>query len=75
MKVHKIEILVVDFDECGAEEITRVLENQKYPNYCISPSVQNITTVDVDWTDDHPLNHRDKCEDEYKRLFRGTGGA
>ena len=39
VKVHRVEVLIVDFDDLGAEEIGVVLENTRYPNRCISPSV------------------------------------
>jgi len=56
MKIHKVTLLVVDSDDIGAEDIKEVIENQKYPNYCISPSVVAIETEEVDWSDNHPLN-------------------
>jgi len=56
MKIHKVTLLVVDSDDIGAEDIKEVIENQKYPNYCISPSVVTIETEEVDWSDNHPLN-------------------
>lgn len=70
MKAMKVELLIIDFDEIGEEEIKSVIENTKYPNRCIYPDVQNIETVDVgEWSDDHPLNLLDKQKEEYKRLF------
>ena len=32
MKVHKVELYVVDFDEVGTEELKNILENSRYPN-------------------------------------------
>ena len=70
MKAHKVTLFIIDFDECGADEIKVIIENQKYPNHCINPDVKNIETVDVgQWYDEHPLNKMDTCEAEYKRLF------
>ena len=69
MQVHKIEVLVIDFDGLGKDELKSFIENTKYPNRCISPEVKSIETKDVDWSDSHPLNMRDKSDDEYKRLF------
>lgn len=69
MKVHKITLLVVDFDELGVEEVKDVLENVHYPNHCIAPEVMDTQTVEVEWDDDHPLNQNDTQEAEYKRLF------
>jgi hypothetical protein len=69
-RVHKIEILVIDFDEVGEPDIRRMLENTRYPNHCIAPQVMSFTTRDVVWSDSHPLNRRDEQAAEYQRLFR-----
>lgn len=69
MKAYKIELLVIDFDEVGSE-IPQIIENQKYPNYCISPFVMDIKEADIgDWSDDHPLNKRDTMKECYKNIF------
>jgi hypothetical protein len=55
----------------GVEEIKDVIENTKYPNYCISPSAISIETRDCgDWDDDHPLNNRQTLNVEFDRLFK-----
>ena len=70
MKAYKLEILIIDHDFLGAEEIQSVIENTKYPNWCISPEVKTVEERDIgEWEDSHPLNLRDKCEDEYRRIF------
>ena len=70
MEVHKIEIIVEDFDGLGAEEIKHVIENARYPNRCILPKVRSIVTRDCgEWQDNHPLNHRDKREAALRQLF------
>ena len=70
MKAHKIEILIIDFDEMGADEIKSTIENTSYPNRCMYPDVMNIETVDLgEWNDEHPLNLKDTFEQEYQRLF------
>lgn len=70
MQVHKIEILVIDTDEVGAEEIKNVLENTRYPNWCIAPDVKKIETKEIgEWSDDHPLNKTATADDFYKQLF------
>ena len=69
MKVHKVELLVIDFDNVG-DEIKDILEGARYPNHCISPEVKKITTVDIgEWDDDHPLNLKNTADEEYERLF------
>jgi len=71
MKAYKVELLIIDSDELGADEIKSVIENQKYPNWCIYPDVKKMTEADIgEWDDDHPLNKSDTCEAEYERLFK-----
>ena len=70
MQVIKLEVMVLDMDKLGADGIKSVIENQRYPNHCISPSVRKIEVREIgDWSDDHQMNHRDKEEAEYARLF------
>lgn len=70
MQVIKLEVMVIDMDGLGAKEIKSVIENQRYPNHCIFPRVRKLEVRDIgEWSDEHPLNHRDKQEDEYVRLF------
>ena len=70
MKAYKVELLIIDFDELGKDEIKDVIENTKYPNYCINPEVMKIQVSNIGkWTDEHPLNHTETCKEEYKRLF------
>lgn len=54
-----VSMLIVDHDDLGGEEIQQVLENQRYPNRCMSPHVTEIKAYDIgDWEDEHPLNQR-----------------
>lgn len=69
IKVFRIEVLVIDMDGCGADGVRDALENARYPNRCISPDVKSIEEREVDWHDNHPLNHRDKCDAAYAELF------
>ena len=70
MKAYKVEILIIDFDEIGGEEIQQVLENAHYPNRCIDPHVMEITEADIgEWDDEHPFNRSDTMLNEYERLF------
>lgn len=74
IKVHKVEILVVDHDEVGAEELKVIIENQRWPNRCIDPSVMSIETKEIEWSDEHPLNQTSTFEAAYLEIF-GEGGA
>ncbi len=70
MNAYKIELLIVDFDRVGKEDIKSLIETVRYPNHCLSPRVMEIKEVDIgEWEDDHPLNHHDTMQAEYKRLF------
>lgn len=70
MKVYKVELMVIDFDEIGEQEIRDVLEHTKYPNRCIHPEVKGIESRDIgEWNDDHPMNQVATCDAEYQRLF------
>jgi hypothetical protein len=59
VKAYLVTTLVIDFDGLGPEGIVTEMENVRYPNRCLSPSVQEITGFDIGpWDDDHPLNQR-----------------
>jgi hypothetical protein len=69
MKIHKVTVLVVDFDGLGAAGVKTEIENTNYPNDCISPTVVEIDTCEVEWSDDHPLNNFRTLHAEFRRLF------
>jgi hypothetical protein len=70
MQVHRLVVTVLDFYQLGPDGVRDVIENARYPNHCISPSVRKIDTREIgEWRDDHPLNRRDTASDEWKRLF------
>ncbi len=70
MKVYKIELMIIDFDQIGESDIKSIIENTHYPNYCINPQVKNIESRDIsDWTDEHSLNLKSTSDAEFQRLF------
>lgn len=70
MKVYKVEVMIIDFDRLGPDDIKSAIENTRYANHCISPQVKSIAERDIgEWDDNHPLNRRDTCDAEYRRLF------
>jgi hypothetical protein len=70
MKVYKVELLIIDHDGLGAEQITDILENNHYPNHCMYPDVKKIIERDIgEWNDDHPLNSHITADAEYRRVF------
>ena len=69
-KVYKIELMIVDYDGLGIEEILTVL---KETNDCIAPMVLSIDTADVDaaeidYPDTYILNDPDTTEEFIRRL-------
>lgn len=70
MKIHRIVLTVIDFDELGPRGVCEALENARYPNRCIAPNVLELETRDCgEWHDDHPLNKSTTYDAEVARLF------
>jgi hypothetical protein len=71
MKVIKVVITIIDFDNVGINAVKEIVENAVYPNRCISPTVISIEERDIgEWTDEHPLNKVDQYQEEIERIFR-----
>lgn len=68
-KIFKITLMVADHDKCGIDDIKQIIENQKYPNWCISPNVIDWEERIVDWSDNHPLNKTNIFVDTFNKLF------
>lgn len=69
MKAYKVEVLVLDFEDYGQEQIELMLGDVRG----LSSSIQSIQKADIgQWADEHPLNHRSNAKVEYQRLF-GAG--
>ena len=70
MKAHLLQVLVIDHEALGADEVERVLEDANYPNDCIIPHVIKSQSAEIgEWGDDNPLNHSDTQAEEVDRLF------
>ena len=75
MKAYKIEILVIDNENIGSDDIKETIENVSFPNHCLVLKVKNIIEKDIgEWHDNHPLNKKATCDNEYKKLFVETKG-
>lgn len=75
MKVHRVVLCIMDFDNLGAKEVEAVLQNMRYPNRCMSPKVIETDTRDIgEWNDDHPLN-KDQWLGEFNRIFSSDGSS
>jgi hypothetical protein len=70
MEVHRVTFYVVDFDGLGADGVRLTLENTRFPNDCLSPTVTSVETRDIgEWADSHPLNNSATATAELNRLF------
>jgi len=69
MNVYRVECLLVDFEDFGPEAIRVEIENARYPNHWIGPSVISMQAVSVDWHERHPLNMGNQRDAEFRRLF------
>ncbi len=69
MKVYKLEVMVIDFDGLGGDDIKDVIENASYPNRCIMPQVMAIDSRDIDWSDDCALNQTAYTDRAYRKIF------
>lgn len=71
MKAYKLEILVIDNECVGKEDIITLIERTKY----IYPQVKKVEEADIgEWTDDHPLNKKDTHDTYYDDLFHLSSG-
>jgi len=69
MKVHRIELLVLDFEGIGVHQIGLMLGNVRN----LHGSVMSAESRDIGpWEDENPLNHRDTQGEEFRRLFTAT---
>ena len=70
MKVYEVIVRIIDHDGIGPEQIKAVIENQRWPNHCINPTVGNVRSAEIgEWEDDNPLNLSESAEAEWRRLF------
>lgn len=54
MKAHKIEILVIDFEDYGVDDAIVEIEQSRN----LHGTVLKSSTFDIgEWDDDHPLNY------------------
>ena len=64
-EVYKVELLIVDIENCGEGEVRHLLENVKY----LHPEVLSIESRKIKWDDYHALNHPETREQAYRELF------
>lgn len=75
MKAYKVELLIIDFDELGEEQLKNEILSANYANDCVSPVVMRMQEREIgEWDEAHPLNKRLTRAAEYERLF-GSGNT
>ncbi|MFQ3209148.1 MAG: hypothetical protein ACI9HU_000632 [Colwellia sp.] len=65
MKVYKMEVMVLDFEGDSEEDIKALLSNSKY----IHAKIMRSEIAEIEWSDDHPLNHCGTSARAYQDLF------
>jgi hypothetical protein len=71
MKAYKFELLVLDHENIGIDEMKETIEATRY----VYPKVMDIQEADIgEWDDKHPLNKKNTVKQEYDRLFRKAKG-
>ena len=69
MKLHKIELCIVDFEDQGATRIVREI-NCRTDNILRCTSTE---TVDIgEWEDSHPLNFSSTTNEQFLQYFVGN---
>lgn len=69
VNVYRIVVSVIDFDGLGPDDVRAVIEDTRYPNHCIAPRVMEISTAEVEWDDNHPLNKTASAKQAFDDLF------
>lgn len=65
MKAYKLEVLIIDHEDAGIDEIQEMVVNGP-----INLNIMSIASADIgEWSDDHPLNKRETHLSEFRRLF------
>ena len=75
VNVYKMEFMVIDFDDVGLEGARFIIENTKYPNRCLSPTLMRADARNIEWSDEHPLNNHFTEMEAYMNLFPDTDDA
>jgi hypothetical protein len=70
VQVFKVTLMVIDHDGIGADSIKGELENTRFSNHCMSPTVVESESREVPWTDSHPLNFSTKQTKAFRDLFK-----
>jgi hypothetical protein len=76
MKVYKITLMFIDFDEVGPEGAKELIENARLPNHISPGTVMEIEERDIgEYPDSHPLNRISTQAEAFKDLFDGLSST
>lgn len=71
MKVYKITLMFIDFDDVGDIGAKQLIENARLPNHISPGHVMALEERDIgEWHDGHPLNFSATMADFFKELFK-----
>jgi hypothetical protein len=67
MKAYKLEILIIDHENSGEENIKRAVKDLRY----YYPSILSTKEADIgEWSDDHPLNKHNTQKAAVEEYFK-----
>jgi hypothetical protein len=67
VNVYKMVVQVINFEGSdNLDDIIESIENNRYYNVI----VRDTKKVEIDWTDEHPLNKNDTSEQTFFDLFK-----
>ena len=67
MNAYKIELLVIDHENYGEDDITDALQTVRY----FHPSILSVKEANIEeWNDNHPLNKRKPSKEILDQYFK-----
>lgn len=74
MKMHKIEVYVIDFEDFGAEDCAAMIRRD-LPDYVLTHT-NVVGTADIgEWHDKHKFNYSQTANSDYEWYFNETNGS
>ena len=68
MKAYKLEILIIDNEDRGIDNIKEIIESNRY----VYPQILECNEFDIgEWSDDHPLNHSATQKEYISKFMNG----
>jgi hypothetical protein len=70
MKVYKMTLMFIDFDNVGMQGAKQLIEDARLPNRIDPGTVMSIEERDIgEWADEHPLNNTKTQIAAFQLLF------